>query len=76
MGDFSSRLGLPDELVETLNADHRQMVKCTGKDDDRYRDISGVLKQLLGRPDTTQTMTVPISTAVVPLTEGQPSNGQ
>ena len=47
VGDFSSRLGLPDEPVETLNADHRQMVKCTGKDDDRYRAISGVLKQLL-----------------------------
>lgn len=39
-------MGLPDEPVETLNADHRQMVKCIGKDDDRYRAISGVLKQL------------------------------
>ncbi|SPO02492.1 uncharacterized protein DNG_05165 [Cephalotrichum gorgonifer] len=47
VSDFSSILGLPDEAVETLNADHRQMVKCTGKTDDRYRAISGVLKQLV-----------------------------
>ena len=47
VGKFSSTLSLPDEPVETLDADHRQMVKCTGKDDERYRAISGVLKQLL-----------------------------
>ena len=44
---FSSSLGLPDEKVETIDADHRQMVKCTGKDDDRYQAIFGVLKQFL-----------------------------
>ncbi|KAH7115658.1 hypothetical protein EDB81DRAFT_669134 [Dactylonectria macrodidyma] len=49
VGDFSSKLDLPRELetVETIDADHRQMVKCASRDDARYRAISGVLKQFL-----------------------------
>ncbi|KAK5994162.1 FAD-dependent monooxygenase prx3 [Cladobotryum mycophilum] len=45
--DFSSKVDLPStlETVESIDADHRQMVKCTSKDDDRYRAILGVLKQ-------------------------------
>ncbi|KAK7215348.1 hypothetical protein V2G26_003351 [Clonostachys chloroleuca] len=50
--DFSSRLGLPQafEKVETLDADHKQMVKCTGREDDRYRTIRGVMQHFVHRP--------------------------
>ncbi|CRK30176.1 hypothetical protein BN1723_014348 [Verticillium longisporum] len=48
VGDFSSSLGLPDEKIESIDADHRQMVKCTDRDDSRYGDIRDVLKQFLG----------------------------
>ncbi|CAG9954248.1 unnamed protein product [Clonostachys rosea f. rosea IK726] len=49
--DFSSRLGLPQafEKVETLDADHKQMVKCTGREDDRYRTIHGVIQHFIHR---------------------------
>ena len=83
VGKFSSTLGLPDEPVETLDADHRQMVKCTGKDDDRYRAISGVLKQLLrysarsfpigpdsGSPPVSQGQPETIQTMTVPIRTG------
>ncbi|CAH0059081.1 unnamed protein product [Clonostachys solani] len=50
--DFSSRLGLPQafERVETLDADHKQMVKCTGREDDRYRTIRSVIQHFIHRP--------------------------
>ncbi|CAH0005086.1 unnamed protein product [Clonostachys byssicola] len=50
--DFSSRLGLPQafEKVETLDADHKQMVKCTGREDDRYRTIRTVIQHFIHRP--------------------------
>lgn len=46
MSDFSSKLDLPRSLerVESIDADHMEMVKCTSRLDPRYRAISGVLK--------------------------------
>ena len=47
--DFSSKLDLPRSLetVEHINANHAQMVKCSSRDDERYRAISGILKHFL-----------------------------
>ncbi|KAK3990682.1 hypothetical protein QBC44DRAFT_324600 [Cladorrhinum sp. PSN332] len=44
--DFSSKLGLPDETekVETIDADHRQMVRCNDRADPKYKAICGVLE--------------------------------
>ncbi|GES66730.1 PGAP1-like protein-domain-containing protein [Aspergillus terreus] len=39
--DFSSKLGLPEETVETTDADHREMIREPG-----VKDISDVLKEL------------------------------
>jgi len=39
--DFSSRLGWPTETVETIDADHREMIREAG-----VKDISDVLKEL------------------------------
>lgn len=49
MADFSSKLDFPSELetVETIDADHRQMVKCVDKNDARYRAILGVLQHFM-----------------------------
>ncbi|RDW69812.1 hypothetical protein BP6252_08832 [Coleophoma cylindrospora] len=47
--DFSSKLGLPRsiETVESINANHMQMVKCSDKRDLQYRAIVGVLKHFI-----------------------------
>ncbi|KAL7928816.1 hypothetical protein V8C35DRAFT_332512 [Trichoderma chlorosporum] len=47
--DFSSKVDLSSalETVESIDADHRQMVKCTNRDDVRYRTILSVLKQCI-----------------------------
>jgi hypothetical protein len=47
--DFSSKLDLPktQETVESIDANHMDMVRCSSKDDTRYRQISGVLKQFM-----------------------------
>ncbi|MCJ1307313.1 hypothetical protein MMC25_000959 [Agyrium rufum] len=47
--DFSSKLDLPRplETVESIDANHMQMVRCIDRTDPRYRAISGVLKQFL-----------------------------
>ncbi|KAI0115314.1 hypothetical protein F4814DRAFT_460095 [Daldinia grandis] len=44
--DFSSKLGLPEtqEEVETIDADHMQMARCSKKTDQLYEIISGVIK--------------------------------
>jgi len=39
--NFSSKLGWPEETFETIDADHREMVKEPG-----VRDISSVLQDL------------------------------
>jgi hypothetical protein len=44
VGDFSSSIGLHDEKTESIDADHRQMVKSVDRDDARYRAIFGVLR--------------------------------
>ena len=41
VGDFSSKLGWPEETFETIDADHREMVKEPG-----VKDISSVLQDL------------------------------
>ena len=45
--DFSSKVDLPRtyETVESVDADHRQMVRCTDKSDSRYHAIFGVLRK-------------------------------
>lgn len=47
--DFSSKVDFAREIetVESIDADHRQMVKCTDRDDPRYRAILGVLKRFM-----------------------------
>jgi hypothetical protein len=44
--DFSSKLDLPLalETVESIDANHMQMARCSSRDDQGYRAISGVLK--------------------------------
>ena len=53
--DFSSKLDLPRSLetVESIDANHRQMARCSDRSDPHYRAISGVLKQFIrsGMPD-------------------------
>ena len=46
MNDFSSKLDLPLalETVESIDANHMQMTRCSSRDDQGYRAISGVLK--------------------------------
>ncbi|VUC23865.1 unnamed protein product [Clonostachys rosea] len=45
--DFSSKMDLHRglETVQSMDADHRQIAKCSNKEDPRYRAILGVLKQ-------------------------------
>jgi hypothetical protein len=47
--DFSSKLDLPRRLetVESIDANHMQMARCSDKADPRYRAIVGVLKQFI-----------------------------
>lgn len=47
--DFSSKVDLSSalETVVSIDADHIQMVKCTDRDDVRYRTILSVLKQCI-----------------------------
>jgi hypothetical protein len=47
--DFSSKLDLPRtlETVESIDANHIQMVKCGSREDASYRAISGVLRQFI-----------------------------
>lgn len=40
-------LGLPIESVESINADHRQMVRCSRREDEVYRKIAGELRSRL-----------------------------
>lgn len=45
--DFSSKLDLPRQLetVESMDANHMQMARCSKRADPRYHAILGVLKQ-------------------------------
>lgn len=47
--DFSSKLALPKtlETVETINANHMQMARCSDKSEENYRAIVGVLKKFV-----------------------------
>jgi hypothetical protein len=46
---FSSKLDLAreQETVETIDANHMEMARCTSRDDARYRQICGVLKKFI-----------------------------
>lgn len=46
VNDFSSKVDLPSgvESVEGIDANHMQMARCNGRDDDRYRAIMNVLR--------------------------------
>ena len=43
----SSSLDDPREHAETLEANHMNMCKMTGKDDPKYRQVGGELKSLV-----------------------------
>ncbi|KAK3326589.1 hypothetical protein B0H66DRAFT_530587 [Apodospora peruviana] len=46
--DESSRLGLASiETVETIDADHRKMVRCNHKSDPQYSAVYGVLRHFI-----------------------------
>ncbi|CAH0026249.1 unnamed protein product [Clonostachys rhizophaga] len=47
--DFSSKMDLHRglETIQSMDADHRQIAKCSNKEDPRYRAILGVLKQFV-----------------------------
>ncbi|KAH6653249.1 hypothetical protein BKA67DRAFT_312556 [Truncatella angustata] len=47
--DYSSKLGLVGqfETVESIDANHMQMVRCSHKNDPQYRAILGVLRQFV-----------------------------
>ncbi|KAG9234444.1 NACHT domain-containing protein [Amylocarpus encephaloides] len=47
--NFSSKLDLAreQETVETIDANHMKMARCSGKDDTRYRQVYGVLKHFI-----------------------------
>ncbi|KAK6362595.1 hypothetical protein TWF730_000052 [Orbilia blumenaviensis] len=49
VNDFSSKLDLSreQETVESIDANHMEMARCSSKDDERYRQIHGVLKRFL-----------------------------
>ena len=51
--DFSSKLDLPKSLetVESIDANHMQMARCSDRSDRRYKDILGVLKQFIRSMD-------------------------
>ncbi|VUC24625.1 unnamed protein product [Clonostachys rosea] len=74
--DVSSKLGLPQALerVETLDADHRQMVKCTGREDYRYQTIRGVIQHFIRRSqvDTSSATKITNMTASLSLKAEEP----
>jgi hypothetical protein len=47
--NFSSKLDLAreQETVETIDANHMEMARCSSRDDACYRQICGVLKQFI-----------------------------
>ncbi|KAI1416198.1 hypothetical protein F5Y13DRAFT_128814 [Hypoxylon sp. FL1857] len=49
VSDYSSIVDLPDifETVQSINANHSEMVKCKSRDDPQYRDISDVLRRII-----------------------------
>ncbi|RYP81323.1 hypothetical protein DL769_002052 [Monosporascus sp. CRB-8-3] len=49
VSDFSSKVGLPEQLetVERIDANHMQMARCSDKTDQQYRVISKVLTQFI-----------------------------
>ncbi|KAL2134359.1 hypothetical protein VTI74DRAFT_414 [Chaetomium olivicolor] len=49
--DFSSKLGLPRsvETVQSIDANHMQMARCSDRADPRYRAIAGVLQRFIHR---------------------------
>ncbi|KAL6717684.1 hypothetical protein ACLMJK_005599 [Lecanora helva] len=52
--DFSSKLDHPKiETVESIDANHTQMARCSDKSDESYRSIAGVIKNFLKNTNLT-----------------------
>jgi hypothetical protein len=47
--NFSSKLELPLEQLESIDADHMQMTRYSSKYDQGYRDICDILKLFIGQ---------------------------
>lgn len=48
MQSFSSKVNSPKhEKIESINANHVDMIKCRAKTDSNYRKIKGVLEEFL-----------------------------
>ncbi|APA08683.1 hypothetical protein sscle_04g034530 [Sclerotinia sclerotiorum 1980 UF-70] len=49
VNDFSSKLDLPQtlETVESINANHMEMARCSNRAESQYRAILGVLRQVI-----------------------------
>ena len=66
--DFSSKLGLPQSLetVESINANHMQMARCSKKSDELYRAMVGILTAFLGdsQLDSDKARTQPARVAI------------
>ncbi|KAH6996005.1 hypothetical protein BKA56DRAFT_144505 [Ilyonectria sp. MPI-CAGE-AT-0026] len=79
VGDFSSKLDFPPDLetVETIDSDHRQMVKCVDKNDARYRAVLGVLRHFMRQSSEhpVPTETSPGDTAQRKLVAAKPDHG-
>lgn len=53
MEDISSKVNSPKhEKVESINANHVDMIKCRSKTDSNYQKIKGVLEEFLNREDS------------------------
>lgn len=49
VNDFSSKLDLPQtlETVESIDANHMEMARCSNRAESQYRAILGVLRQVI-----------------------------
>jgi hypothetical protein len=64
--DFSSKLDLPRalETVESIDANHMQMVRYSSKDDQGYRAIVGVLRAFIRELESQQIPPTNVATTV------------
>ncbi|USP73041.1 hypothetical protein yc1106_00315 [Curvularia clavata] len=71
--DYSSKLDLPRdvEIVESIDANHMQMARCSSRDDQVYRVISGVLKAFVEQELKNQEMPLTLTKSA---TEGMKSS--
>jgi len=43
VNDFSAKLGLPEETAQHMDVDHREMVRCFSRDQNRHKNVRDVL---------------------------------